>query len=402
MRFRYTATKEDGTRITGEQEAADKFALARERKKEGETVVVTEEVGERARFNWSRLFARRVSLREKVAFARNLSGMVGAGLPLSRALAVLERQTTNERFKSVIAGVIECISKGATLTSALALFPAVFPPLIVSMAKAGEESGNLAGALLSAGEGLDRIYALARKVRGALIYPAIVIFVMIASGVVLFIFVIPQLVATFAEIQVALPFSTRLLIFMSDLFKQHGLLLAALVLCLAVGLLAAVRTARGRRMIDFVLLRLPIIAPILREANAARTAQTLSSLLSAGVPIVGALQITAGVIGNVYYQEALAAAGTTLERGEPISGVLRANETLFPPLLAEMVAVGEETGKLSGTLKEAGLFFEGEVEQKTKNLSTIIEPALMIVVGVAVAFFAFAMITPMYSLMNTI
>ncbi len=402
MRFRYRATKADGTETHGEQEAADKFALARERKKEGETVVATEEVEERLRFNWGRLFTRRVKLRDKVAFARNLSGMVAAGLPLSRALAVLERQATNERLRSVIATLIERISKGATLASALVLFPEVFPSLIVSMTKAGEESGNLAGALLSAGEGLDRIYALARKVRGALIYPAIVILVMVASGVVLFIFVVPQLVAAFAELKVTLPLSTRILIFASHSFQTHGLLLAGVVTALTLGLIATLRTARGTRGIDFVLLRTPVIAPILREANAARMAQTLSSLLSAGVPIVAALEITSGVINNVYYQEALAAAGTTIERGEPISGVLRAHEQLFPPLLAEMVAVGEETGKLSGTLKEAGLFFEGEVEQKTKNLSTIIEPALMIVVGIAVAFFAFAMITPMYSLMNTI
>ena len=351
MRFRYTATKADGTRVTGEHEAADKFALARERKKEGEMVIATEEVEERLRFNWSRFFIRRVSLRDKIAFARNLSGMIGAGLPLSRALAVLERQATNERLKSVIAGLALRISKGATLASALALFPEAFPPLIVSMTKAGEESGNLAGALLSAGEGLDRIFALARKVRGALIYPAIVILVMIASGAVLFIFVVPQLVATFAEVQVVLPLSTRVIIFISDLFRNHGLLLSVLVLGLTLGLIAALRTVWGKRGIDFVLLRLPVIAPILREANAARMAQTLSSLLSAGVPIVGALEITSGVIGNVYYQEALVVAGGAIERGEPISGVLRVNERLFPPLLAEMVAVGEETGKLSGTLK---------------------------------------------------
>lgn len=402
MLFQYTTQRTDGTIHEGEREAPDKFALARELKKEGEIAVSVEEVLEHSRFNWGRIFAKRVSFRDKIAFTRNLSGMLGAGLPLSRALAVLERQASNERFKSVIATIVERVSKGASLASALALFPEVFPPLVVSMAKSGEESGNLAGSLLSAGEGLDRIYVLARKVRGALIYPAIVILVMIASGVVLFIYVVPQLVATFAELNVALPLSTRTLIFVSDLFQTRGLLLAGVAAALILGCVAAARTGRGKRGIDAFLLRIPIVAPLLREANAARMAGTLSSLLAAGVPIVAALEITSGVIGNIYYQEALVTAGATIERGEPISGVLRANERLFPPLLAEMVAVGEETGKLSGTLKEAGLFFESEVEQKTKNLSTIIEPVLMVVVGVAVAFFALAMITPMYSLMNTI
>ncbi len=402
MRFRYTATKADGTETSGEQEAADKFALARERKREGETVVSAEEVGGQPHFNWGRLFARPVSLRDKIAFARNLSGMVGAGLALSRALAVLERQTGTQTFKPIIAAVMRRINKGETLASALASFPETFPPLLISMAKAGEESGNLSGTLLSAAEGLERMYVLARKVRGALVYPAVVLCVMAASGIVLFIYVVPQLTAAFGEIQVALPFSTRVLIVLSDLLRQYGLLLAGVVAGVGALLIAAARTAPGRRHISFTLLRAPFIAPILRETNAARMAGTLSSLLSAGVPIVGALEITAGIFNNAYYDEALTAAGRAVERGEPISRLLRGDEWLFPPLLSEMVAVGEETGTLSSTLEEAGLFFEGEVEQKTKNLSTIIEPALMIVVGIAVGFFALAMITPMYSLLETI
>lgn len=402
MKFHYTAQKTDGALVEAEREAADKFALYRDLKKEGEIVILAREIGTPFRLHLANLFARRVAARDTISFARNLSGMVAAGFSLSRALAVLERQARNPTLKSVIATISARIGKGIALPSALAEFPRIFPPLVVSMAKAGEESGNLSGALLSASEGLLRTYLLGRKVRGALIYPAIILLAMVVVGVLLFIFVIPELTASFADLHIALPLSTRILIGTSALFEARGVLIGGVLAALFSALLALGQTLRGRRAIDFVLLHTPVLAPLLREVYAARIGETLASLLSAGVPIISALSITSGVVGNGYYEDAFARAVKAVERGEPVSQVLRSDETLFPPLLAEMVAVGEETGKLSGTLKEVGLFFEGEVEQKTKNLSTIIEPVLMIVVGVAVGFFSIAMITPMYSLMNSI
>ena len=402
MKFHYTAQKADGTMVEAEREAADRFALYRDLKKEGEIVVLAREVGEPFGLHLAKLFARRVSARDTIAFARNLSGMIAAGFSLSRALAVLERQARSPTLQSVIATLSARIGRGATLESAFAEFPKVFPPLVVSMAKAGEESGNLSGSLLSASDGLLRTYLLGRKVRGALIYPAIIMLAMIVVGVLLFIFVIPELIASFADLNVALPLSTRILIVASALFQAHGVSIGMVLAALVAGLLALRQTKRGRRAIDFILLHTPVLAPLLSEVYAARIGETLASLLSAGVPIISALEITSGVIGNRYYQDVFALAVKATLRGEPVSGVLRANGTLFPPLLAEMIAVGEETGKLAATLKEVGFFFEGEVEQKTKNLSTIIEPVLMIVVGIAVGFFSIAMITPMYTLMNSI
>ena len=406
MHLRYKAQKASGELYEAEREAADSYALARELRALGETLIRADEARLRGDASGSMrhapLFFSRVSIHDKIVFARSLSGMLGAGLALSRALSVLERQTRNRRLKTITAALLSRIGRGESLSQALAEFPDVFPALVIAMARSGEESGNLAGALFGAAEQMDRVYLLQRKLRGALMYPAIVVCALIIVGVLLFIYVVPQLTATFKELGIALPLSTQVVIGTSDFFSAHALLALALLAGFFLALVLLARSARGKRGIDFALLRLPVIAPLLREVNAARVGHTLSLLLSAGVPVLSALEITAEVVQNVYYKAVLVEARGAVQKGESLSSVLRSNERLYPAFLSEMAAVGEETGQLSKVLREAGSFFEQEVEQKTKDLSTIVEPALMVVVGVAVGFFAVAMITPMYSLMNSI
>ncbi len=407
MRFSYKAQKADGSFYEGEREATDKYALSREFRAAGETLIRTSLLGTTGGGVWSSLkkfipsFAR-ISIHEKIIFTRNLAGMLAAGLTVSRALSVLERQTSSKKFKVIISGLSSRISIGESLSQAFLTYHDVFPPIVISMVKAGEEGGNLSISLFAVSAQLDRAYALQRKVKGALIYPAIVIAVMILVGAVMFIFVVPKLTDSFKEFNVQLPLSTRIVIFVSDFLQAH--LITGTVFFIGVfgGVFAAAKSTRGKRFIDLALLHVPVITPIIREANAARTGQTLSSLLSSGVEVVKALEITADVLPNVYYREVLLKAREAIEKGEPMSGIFREHEHIFPPFLSEMVAVGEETGQLSSMLKETGVFFEAEVEQKTKNISTLIEPVLMVVVGIVVGFFAVAMISPAYSLMNSI
>ncbi len=406
MKFTYKAQKADGTFYEDNKEATDKFALARELRATGETLIHTTEVAtvSRISFNIKRLFPflSRVSIHEKVIFARNLAGMLSAGLTVSRALNVLERQTRSAKFRAVITGLSNRINTGESLSQSCSFFPGVFPPIFISMVKAGEEGGTLGTSLLAVSEQLDRSYTLQRKVKGALMYPAVIVAVMLLVGSVLFIYVVPKLTSSFKEFNVDLPMSTKVVIFVSDFMQVHLFVGLALIVGLFVGGVAVAKSARGKRIIDSVLLRIPVMSAIVKEANAARASQTLSALLSSGVPVVRALEITADVLPNHYYRDVLFLARTAIEKGEPMSSIFRAHEDIFPPFLSEMVAVGEETGKLSHMLQETGTFFEQEVDQKTKNISTLIEPVLMVVVGAVVGFFAVAMISPMYSLMNTI
>lgn len=403
MRLRYKAQKGNGEFYEGEREAADKYALAHELKAAGETLVSAREPGAGFHFDWQNLgFFRRIGIHDKVVFARNLGGMVGAGLSLSRALGVLLRQTRHKKLKKIIQSLSERIGGGESLSAALGAFPEVFPELLVAMVRAGEEGGNLAGSLQAVADQLDRSYVLQRKVKGALMYPAIVLTVMLIIGVVMFVYIVPKLTATFAEFNIDLPLSTRVVIGISDFLKNNTLGgLGALVL-FALGVRLAAKSAQGKRSLDFVLLHIPAISPLIKEANAARVGHTLSSLLSAGVPLLQALEITAEVLPHTYYKAVLLSAREAVQKGEPLAAVFQRAEPLYPAFLTEMVAVGEETGKLSAMLRDTGAFFEAEVDQKTKDLSTIIEPALMVIVGVAVGFFAVAMISPAYSLMNSI
>lgn len=402
MKFKYKAQKATGEFYEGERSSSDKFALARELSTEGETLIHADEKTERPAFSFKQFSFGRVPIHDKIIFARNLSGMLTAGLPLSRALSVLERQTGNEKLKKIIVSINTNIGKGSSFSAALSSFPNVFPAIFTSMVKAGEEGGKMAEALGSIADQLDRTYALQRKVRGALMYPAVVVTVMVVIGILMFIFIVPQLTSTFAEFDIELPFSTRVVIAVSDFIRDHTFTGLAGLLAFIALVVGASKSVKGKRVIDFVLLRIPVVSPLIKEANTARTGQTLSSLLSSGVEVVAALAITSDVMGNSYYKDVLKKARETIQKGEPISAVFREADTIYPPFLSEMVAVGEETGKLSEMLRETGIFFEKEVEQKTKDMSTIIEPVLMVCVGVAVGFFAVAMISPAYSLMNSI
>jgi type IV pilus assembly protein PilC len=280
--------------------------------------------------------------------------------------------------------------------------PQVFSKLIVAMVGAGEESGSLAESLTIVSEQMDNIYKLQKKVKGAMIYPAVIVSVMIIIGILMLIYVVPGLTETFKDVKVELPLSTKIVIFVSDFMKNNAIL-AFVGIVMAVSIAYGwAKTKSGKKFIDFLTLRFPVISNIIKETNAARTSRTLSSLLSSGVPVAQALGITGDVIQNSYYTEVLKQSQESVEKGEPISSIFIKNDHLYPIFVGEMINVGEETGNMSKMLMEVALFYENEVNQKTKDMSTIIEPFLMVFIGAVVGFFALSMITPMYSIMDTI
>ncbi|MBC8465116.1 MAG: type II secretion system F family protein [Parcubacteria group bacterium] len=405
MEFTYTAINKEGKREEGRAYASDKFVLSALLKKEGKTLVSAEEIKKNV-FSLMRNIAlfKHISMDEKIMFAHNLAAMTRAGLSLSRTLSILERQSTNTRFKDVMNALSETIKKGGTLADAMREFPTEFSPLFVSMVHAGEESGGLADALEVVGTQMKKNNELVKKVKGAMIYPFIVIGVMVLVGFVMIVKVVPTLTATFVELDVELPAATKILIAVSDALRDHFLLVLSGGMLLVLLVVYAMRTERGRQVRDTFFLRIPVIGGLIQEFNAARTARTLSSLLSSGVDIVQSLAITRDVIQNTRFKSVIGHASERIQKGIQLS-VLFSEEkagTLYPILFSEMIAVGEETGKVSDMLEEVALYYEGEVEAATKNMSTIVEPILMLIVGVVVGFFSLAMITPMYSVMSGI
>ena len=216
------------------------------------------------------------------------------------------------------------------------------------------------------------------------------------------IYVVPTLTKTFTELHVELPASTMFIINLSNFAQNHLFISITILVLIFLGIYFGLKTKRGRRMRDWFLLHVPLIAPLVKEVNAARTTRTLASLLAAGVPFVRSLQIVREVVQNSYYQETIEQAEKNIQLGLPISKVFREADNLYPIFVSEMMIVGEETGELGGMLLKVASFYEEEVDQKTKNMSTIVEPFLMVLVGIVVGFFAISMISPMYSLVNVI
>lgn len=405
--FIYKGQDSTGASIKNTVEAEDRFAVYAIARGEGHTINSVEEVSKTSIKNWLNMDAinaklSRVKGDELVMMTRNLGSMITAGLTVSRALSVIQRQSKNPKLKQVVTAMAERINKGDSFYETLKDYPDVFNDLYVSMVRAGEESGNLADSLKTLAMQMEKANNLKKKIKGAMIYPSIVMVVMVAIGILMMIFVMPQITGVFASMETELPATTQLLITVSDFMVNYTLLAIGSMIAVIVGFIYFLRTKWGKVASSWTIPRLPVIGTIAKEANAARTARTMSSLLTSGVDVLQALEITKDVMQNVYYKEIVAEAAVRVEQGTALSEVFVERSDYYPILVGEMILVGEETGQIAGMLGELAIFYETEVERKTKDLSTIIEPLLMVVIGGTVGFFALALIAPIYSIGDTI
>lgn len=403
MKFNYKEQNKEGVIVEGVAESLDTFTLAREIRERGSVPLSIKEFSEKrigSVLNFE-IFSS-VSLSEKIMFTNNLSGMLSAGLSLTRALSVLEKQTSNKAFNNILKSLIDEVNKGGTLSSGMKKFPKVFSGVFVSMVHSGEESGGLPRTLSETGMTLKKTYDLNKKVKGALIYPSIIVAAIFIIGILMMVYVVPTLTKTFTDVGVELPGPTKVIIFISDFLKNHFLLFGLIVgAVVGFGFLFA-RLKITQRYFDLFIIKIPVLGTLIKEMNTARTARTLSSLLSSGVDVSKALSITEEVLQNIHYKELIHNSINSIEKGVLLSASFKENTNLYPIMVGEMIEVGEETGKLSSMLMDIATFYETEVDNKTKNLSTIIEPILMIFIGGAVGFFAIAMIKPMYTVMDNI
>ena len=401
--FTYKGENQSGEAVTNTVTADDRFAVYALARTEGHTVTLIEE-GSNLKFkkifdvNRINYFLSRVKEDELVMLTRNLSAMLTAGLTVSRALSVIERQSKNARLKGVIKRVTERINQGDQFNQALAEFPEVFSDLYVSMVRSGEESGGLSEALKTLAMQMERASNLKKKVKGAMIYPSIVISVMILIGILMMIYVMPQITGVFKGMNKELPLTTQFLIGTSDFMVKYTIFVFLGLFAFIAGFISFLKSKVGKVTTSWLFVRIPIIGTMVKETNAARTARTLSSLLSAGVDVMRAIEITEEVVQNVFYKKILREARTRVEKGTALSEVFIERADLYPILVGEMILVGEETGQIAGMLTELAIYYENEVERKTKDLSTIIEPVLMVVIGGGVGFFALALIGPIYSI----
>lgn len=344
----------------------------------------------------------RIPVSEKLFFVQHLGIMLKAGISLSTALKTLSKQTSNKKFSGIIGDICKNVEKGVSFTESLKPHEKIFGQLFVSMVESGEISGKLEEVLKRLYIQFKKSHELVSKVRGALTYPIVILVAMSGIGIFMMLAVIPKITGMFKDFNAELPMATKLLIKFSDSLVANGPLYLASLIVLVLLLAQFVKTKQGTYIFHGLLLKLPVFAPIIKKINLARFSRTISSLLKTDIMLVKSFQITANVLGNVYYKDALNEMSNKVKKGGAIHEIIANYEKLFPPVVAQMIAVGEETGELDFILEELAEFYEGEIDQTMNNLPSIIEPILILVLGLVVGGMAVAVIMPMYTLTSAI
>lgn len=402
MKFRVITKSPDGAETKRVIDAASRFAVYEQMEKEGSIVLSVEEGGGTLLPAWTQMtIGTGVKMDEKITFTKNLAAMLSAGLPLTRALSVIDRQTKNKALKKIVMDLESEVKKGSAFHEALARHRKIFSDLFIAMTKAGEESGTLAESLAVVARQMEKANNLQKKVKGAMIYPSIILSAIVIIGVLMMIFVVPTLSNTFKELGVELPTATRVIIETSD-FMAGNVVLMLLLVGFFGGMVFFLRSKAGGAVTLFLALRMPVIGELVRETMSARAARSLSSLLSSGVEMLSALTIAGEVVGQNPFGRVIKEAEERVRKGEALSVSFVEHSKLYPVFMGDMIAVGEETGRVADMLGQVATYYETDVEDRTKDLSTIIEPILMLVIGGAVGVFAMAMITPIYSLSDKI
>jgi type IV pilus assembly protein PilC len=403
MRFRVTIKRAGTKDEVRTMEAESRFAIYHTVTNEGGIVSAIDEIhGFSLPSSWNLKLTSGVKQREIITLSKNLAAMLVAGLSLARGLSILERQSRNRNLKEVVHAISVAVAQGSTFHESLAVHPRVFSKLYTAMIKAGEESGGLSNALTVLASQMEQSDELTRKVKGAMIYPAIVVTAIVIVAILMLMFVVPTLSATFASLGADLPFATKVIVALSSGVTNHVFIVFGVLTLLIIGGISFLRSMLGKSLILKGALLLPVIGELVRETFAARAARTLASLLTSGVPVLQALSITSEVVGAPLFARVLDESAERVKKGDPLSSAFIEHPKLYPIMMSDMIAVGEETGKLSEMLEQVAAFYEGDVSQKTKDLSTIIEPILMLFIGGMVGVFAVAMVAPIYSLSSSI
>jgi type IV pilus assembly protein PilC len=403
----FTAKSQRGESYSGKQEAKDEMELARILKAKGYFLIsaFTEEKKKTSslKLGWNVLpFFNKVGLKDKIMLTRNLQVMIAAGISLPKALKTLALQSKSKRFQNVLSEISEEIIKGKSFSDSLSLYPDVFSELFCSMVRVGEESGGLEKNLGILTRQMEREDELKAKITGALMYPAVIVLAMCGIGVMMLIVVVPKLAETFRDLGIELPLTTKIVIGLGTFLAEKWYFAILILILFILALRIILKIKIGKRTMDMISLKLPVVSPLIKKTNAAYLVRTLSSLIASGVSLVRSLEIVASTLGNFYFKETVVQAVEKVKKGEKLSSALQPYEDLYPISVIQMLEVGEETGETADILEKLGNFFEEEVARITKNMAAVIEPILMLIIGSIVGFFAISMVQPMYSMLQGI
>lgn len=395
-RFKYKAKDKSGQLVSGEVEAANESHAAK-LIRERDLILITLKPIHDLPFNIGKKLNQRVTSADITTFTRQLATMVNAGLPLTESLLILRTQAKGP-LQKVVATILANVEEGEPLSSSMKKHPAIFSKSYVALIRAGEVGGVLDEVLARLADNMEKEQEFKGRVKGALIYPIIIILGIVIVAFIMMVFVIPRLTTLYEQFDADLPLPTLILISVSTFMTHFWPLMIAAFGFLIYGLKLYRATKTGRRKTDNILFKIPIYGDLSRQIVLTDTTRTLSLMVGSGVSIIESLNISADVVGNVLVSDALKDCAIMVEKGFPVAFSFSRHPEAFPYILSQMIAVGEETGKMDEVLQKVSHVFEVESDQKVKALTAAIEPIILIVLGVGVAFLVISVILPIYNL----
>lgn len=361
-------------------------------------ILVTSIKQKRNGFNIS--LSKNVPAKEKIIFTRQLAIMIKAGMPVVQALTALSEQTENENLRLTLQKAIQEVKGGQPLSTSLAKFPKVFSRTYISVVASGEKSGKLEEVLNSLADQQEKDYDLVSKVKSAMVYPMIILIALLGVMFLVMFYIMPQLNSVFKDFGGELPATTKFLMAFSESLRKYILVYFALVIVFVLAVKQWSRHPSGKRVVDKLKIKVPVLGLMNKKLYMARFTHTLSMLISAGLPMLEAIKISGDVINNSIYTKSLADLLSAVESGIPLSESFK-KDKIFPPMIGHMTNIGEQSGNLDYVLSQVASFYEKEVETTTRNLSTMIEPILMVFMGVGVGFVVISVLGPINSITNS-
>ena len=390
-KFKYKAMKNDGTKTSGEYEANSREDVMEMITSNGYYPLKVEEVIESATIN----IKRKIKVKEISIFCRQMYTMLDAGVPLINSLNLMSTQVTNKHLVEIVKVLEEDVRKGEMLSNSMRKFPEAFPTLLTSMVESGEASGNLDEMFLRMSTHFEKENKINNKVKAAMIYPIILAIVGVAALAVVMIFVMPTFVSLFDSSGTELPFATRLLIGLSNFMANHFIIVLGILIAIIVGIVIFSKTESGIYFFAKLKISFPLIKDLNRKIIVSRFTRTLSTLLSSGVSLVESLPIVSSVLDNVIAEDEVLKIRERVVKGEGLSTPIEECE-LFPPMLSSMVRIGEESGALDDMLNKTADFYDEEVEQAIQTLTSMLEPIMIIIMGLVIGFMVIALMLPLY------
>lgn len=396
MKFNYQSRDQKGKKQLGTIEASDQETALDFLQRQGLSVVSLSKSASIPFYAREIKLFQRISRKEIVLFSRQLSIMFRSQIPLLEILETLSFQTNNLKFKEIILKLKQEVESGATLSKALSQFPNPFSLFYVNMVRSGEASGKLSDSLSYLADHLEREYHLRSSIRGALIYPIFILFVLLLMGFFAAFFIMPDLVSVLKEGNGDLPLATSIVIGFTDFLKNKGWLILLFLVGLIVFIWQYKKTEKGEIFFDKFNLKLPLLNGFLKKIYLSRLAENLSTLIAGGLPIARALEISGRVVGNSIYRDIIFQTRDGVRKGENVSALLKKYPNFFSPMFIQMVVVGERTGRLDSALLNIVNFYQKEVDRSVDTFIKLLEPALILFLGVMVAIFAIAILLPLF------